>query len=265
MFNHARTLLANVKGGNSSPGPDFLAEELIPKEFRPVDLPTYLQQIRMFLFGSRPDRAMINYRCRQFLTLIHATPLDGMIRGLDPRITYDTGEDNSLFTPETFQPQINRYAGNPGDTLTLLGDPIAPDISGKLRYQYDVDILTPNTVEVKRITPQASSVITEFTMTDGLSSEILLQELGYRFKINSTNPGTSWTVEGYLRPKWDLGQLVSLLERLQEPILLQLFGLTHEEPWDTLRNLWFDHPELPYRLAGFLLAVIYRTEEVRVG
>ncbi len=265
MFNHARTLLLNIEGGTRSPGPDFLGEELITQNFRKIELPTYLDQIRQFLFGSRPDRAMYNYRAKQLLPLIHATELHEFALRLDNRITYDQAREQTLYQPATFLPQINRYSGHTPDTLTLIGQPIVPDAVGQLRFDYDVDILTPTTVEVKRLTPKTFSVIQDFSLTNKLSRPLRLEGAGYKFFLNTTSPGAQWQIGGYFRPQWDIGQLVAMLDRVGEPVMLQLFGLSNDEPWVTFRNLWYDHHSLPYRLGGLLLAMIYRTEEVRVG
>jgi hypothetical protein len=48
-------------------------------------------------------------------------------------------------------------------------------------------------------------------------------------------------------------------------VLVELFGLSRSEPWNTFRELWRRHQETPYQLGGALLALIYRTEEVRRG
>jgi hypothetical protein len=43
----------------------------------------------------------------------------------------------------------------------------------------------------------------------------------------------------------------------------QLFGNT--EPYKTFGDLWKKHVYLNYKLSGYLLAVAYRMEEVRVN
>jgi len=262
MYNHARTLLLN-EDGKKQPGQDFLGEELVPRDYRKLQLPDYIRQIRAFLFGTTPDRAMLNYRIKQFLDLIQPTELNSFVLDLDPRVTYDIADEPTLVRDVPFfVPEVRQYAGTPA-TLTILGSPAVPDATGRVIYDFDVDILLGNTIEVKRLSQPDESNIVALTLTNGLSNHINLPGTGYRFVVNDDNPGAAWKITGNLRPMWTMGQIVLLLERLGEPTVLELFGLQNVEPWNTFRNLWFDHPELPYKLGGFLLAMIYRTEEVR--
>ena len=264
MFNHARTLLMNVDGPNS-PGEDYLGEELVPRTYRKLELPTYLDHVRMLLFGSDPDRAMLNYRAKQFMTLLHTTELEQAVLDLDSRITYDAADENHLVSDDVFLPVVTQHGGSESDVMTIIGEQMTPDPVGRLRYHLVIDVLAPDTVEVKRLVPVLSSHVFDLVLTNQLSQKIDLVGTGYSFFINTDSPGAAWQVRGYMRPRWDLGQLAAMLEYAAEPTMLSLFGLTNEEPWKTFRELWFDHPELPYSLGGLLLAVIYRTEEIRTG
>lgn len=81
-----------------------------------------------------------------------------------------------------------------------------------------------------------------------------------------TAPGTlisRWTIETRANPAPALTTILPTLEILGEPAFLQLFGVSQNEPYATFKNLWFDHPLPTYRLAGLVLALIYRTEEYR--
>ena len=263
MFNHARTLLVNRRA-DQSPGPDYLAEELIPPEFTPLSLPSYLLRLREWLFGTTPDRAMLNYRTRQLLSLIHATETEQFVLDLDPRITYEIHNEEDLIKFEAFRPLVEQYSGVPA-TFSILGDYDPPDSVGQLRYDFDVDVLLGNTIEVKRLTPKSQNQILDLTLTNGLSQQFDLPGVGWKFQINTDNPGAAWRIGGYLRPKWSLGSLATAIERLGEPLFLELFGPQPTGAYRTFYNLWWSHLELPYRLAGLTLAIIYRTEEVRRG
>lgn len=72
-----------------------------------------------------------------------------------------------------------------------------------------------------------------------------------------------WTIETRANPKPALTTVLPTLEMLGEPAFLELFGVAPVEPYTTFKNLWFDHPLPTYRLAGLVLALIYRTEEYR--
>ena len=77
----------------------------------------------------------------------------------------------------------------------------------------------------------------------------------------------AWTVSVDIRPRLDLGQIAANLSQSGEPSTDRLFGLGDPygsaEPFKTFRNLWYTHKELPYRLGGLLLALIYQLERVR--
>jgi hypothetical protein len=88
---------------------------------------------------------------------------------------------------------------------------------------------------------------------------------GYKFRINSQETDLKWRVEGFLRPTSDLYSIEEGLRSVGEPYLLQLFGVSNEEPYLTFRNCWERHPEFAYRLGGLVLAMIYRTEEIMNG
>ena len=81
-----------------------------------------------------------------------------------------------------------------------------------------------------------------------------------------TAPGaliSRWTIETRANPAPALTTILPTLEILGEPAFLQLFGVAPAEPYATFKNLWSDHPLPAYRLAGLVLALIYRTEEYR--
>jgi hypothetical protein len=75
--------------------------------------------------------------------------------------------------------------------------------------------------------------------------------------------GARWLIETIAKPAPILTTALPTLEILGEPLFLELFGLSSDEPFNTFRNLWSDHPQAIYRLAGLTLAVIYRTEVIR--
>lgn len=258
MINHARTLLMNLSGA-SGYFPDYPGDELIPVDYRALELPTYLDVVRMRLFGATPDRVMLNYRTAQLLQLIAATELQSFVLALDPRLTYDA--PRNLIDTEAFSPQVNRYQGS--GQLSLLGDAIAPDASGQSSYAYQVRIAGGDVI-VERQTFPTTTTTEPVTLTNGLSQEVALPFSGYRFRVDTALPA-AWTIRGYLRPQTALTEIERGLRSVGEPYLLQLFGVTDVEPYLTFRNCWNRHPEFAYRLGGLVLALIYRIEEIRNG
>ena len=263
MLNHARTLLMNI----DCPSPQGMAypgDELIAPGYKQINLPTYIDTLRMYLYGSTPDRYMLNYRTRQLLACVHAGPLEEFALRFDPRITYDF-KDQSLVGESLFTPQVIRVSGASTDRLTVTGSPLAPDVLGKVHHAFEVDITDIDVLSVRRLYPPYSKVFLDFGLgVDGISEKIPLQGTGYSFRVNTTNVGASWRVEILNRPQWSLGHIVSVLEKVGEPVMLQLFGVRKEEPSQTFQNLWSDGKELPLRVGGLTLAVVYRSEERRL-
>lgn len=72
-----------------------------------------------------------------------------------------------------------------------------------------------------------------------------------------------WIVDLAVDPPPAITTILPALELIGEPAVLELFGVVAEEPYATFKNLWFDHPLPAYRLAGFVLAYIYRLNERR--
>jgi hypothetical protein len=110
VINHVRTLLLNRDGEGNSPGP---GEEYTPPAYREVELPPELQKVRDVLFGASPDRRMLLYRLRQFMALLHSTPLSPFVTMDDPRITYRLDAEPGL------QPSLE--VTDPGHPLYVAG------------------------------------------------------------------------------------------------------------------------------------------------
>jgi hypothetical protein len=73
-----------------------------------------------------------------------------------------------------------------------------------------------------------------------------------------------WYVVTTAPPLPAVTTLIPILEMLGEPVFLDLFGVKPDEPYETFKNLWFDHPLPTYKLSGLVLALIYRAEELRL-
>lgn len=73
-----------------------------------------------------------------------------------------------------------------------------------------------------------------------------------------------WQMQVYTRPDPAIKICLPKLATLGEPLFLELFGVRNDvQPYATFKNIWFDHPMANYRLAAFILAMIYRTHEAR--
>ena len=290
MLNHARTLLMNVSGDGYG---GWLGDEYIPPTYVPVVLPSYLEKLRVYFFGTNPDRVFLNYRVRQLLAVLHSTPLVEFVESLDSRISYDVNNQD-LFAD-------SNYGLNDTDNLFFTNRIGAPDVLGRSFHKWKIRRMSSVTIWVEKLSPNREVTIQEYVITDGLSNILSLpgSEAGFRFRDSElaisgmvlatltpaqlalltpaellvlalaappTTLVTDQRVEGYARPERDLGEIAANLKESGAPFALSLFGAGTptgaSEPFLTFRNLWNNHPELAYQLGGLLLAIVYRTEEL---
>lgn len=248
MINHFRTLLLNRSA------PSYLSrhgEEYIPEEFsRLENLPSYIQGIRTVLFGPSSDWLFENYRVRQYMSVLHSTELEEFVTALDSRITYDPW--NPEFFSGVFGPRINKHG------LRLVGSLPPPDDSGQCIFRWKITLTGPTTADVEQITPKYPVREVEYKTTP-IAPGLWMQ--------TDETPGTNWTVEYFRRPERSLGEIVAALKSGTAQYWNDLFGVgsprAETEPFKTFRNLWLNHPELPYKLGGLLLALVYATEARR--
>jgi len=261
MFNHFRTLLLNLPG-EQSPVDDLFAEELIPADYVPVDTAGYLDTVRKALFGNAPDRSMLNYRVRQYLSLIHATELSQFVTAFDHRITYDV-TSNDLVGYE-FGLTSRQIDGGPTSRMFFFGSQKIPDITGKIAYRFDVRFLSSSSLQVTRQYPNpASSIFDAGDPGEQLTPQIPLEDTGFSFSADKNNLDARFVVSGTLRPQWDMSIPETLLRSIGETVTVQLFGAGSVEPYSSLRNLWQYHKDMPYRLGAVVVALVYRMEERR--
>lgn len=270
MVNHVRTLLLGVSGSNS-PGSNFPGEEPVPADFRPSTLAAELKNVRACLFGSRPDRLYLNYRLRQFMTLLHATELDEHVRKFDSRITYKPGEAEDLFAgrfgvsvegselPIYFSGQfaVDEALGRAqGQWRVSTGFHASTNIVGPIRLIQDCTVIQ----ESDPVTVSSHEIVATNTLTDSI-------ELGRGLRCRATwsffTADTVWHITARSRPSRGLPEIVSALR--QSPLTAEpgeLFGNPLVEPYTTYWNLWSKHDFLPYHLGGLLMAYASRVDDL---
>lgn len=260
MINHGRTLLLNVAGG-TRPSPNFPGEEIIPPNFTPRRLSGGLATVQQIMFGTSPDRLMLNYRARQLLSTVHGIPeLEQFLLDLDSRITYWPTSNMSLFQ-SAFGESIMQIAGANQIEIDLVGDPLPPDSGGRLQREWRIDVLDGDTVRIKQQKPVLSTVTAEYGLTDGISNLIDLPGSGFQFRFHTPDIGTAWIIESNVRPPEDLSVIVTALENAGEPNIIEVLGTGNNEPFLTLRNLWNREERLGWRLGAFVVAYILRVNE----
>jgi hypothetical protein len=238
MINEFRTLLANLPplaaGAPTPPG-----EEYIPAAYVPRAVPGVLKGVRGILFGPTPDRAWVNWRCREVLAGVRAAGLWDHVAALDARVLHDDpGRD--LYDRAAPGTTIARVVGT--GTLMAAGDPgdvgrawflwrVAPDGAGNLEAREYVDG-TPTGVAV-------AGTATSVTVLGGL-------------QLAAASPaGTVWDVD-LVRPPPNVLPLLAAAETFAgtRPELLRV------APPKAVRA-YRDSPYPLVRLGGLAVCLVY--------
>src|ERR1700733_15786498 len=95
MINHVRTLLLNTPSAGL-PAVGYPGFEFVDPAYAPRTLPTPLQDIYRLLFGDSPDQALLNWRLREYMGILHSSEVSEYVLALDPRITYLPFNDDLL-------------------------------------------------------------------------------------------------------------------------------------------------------------------------
>jgi hypothetical protein len=300
MINHARTLLLNIFAQSTSN--QDAAYEYISPTYRPLVLPTYLKTMRRALFGSRPDQRFLNLRVRELMSYIHQTELSDYAYKLDSRVTYWPEQSNDFLA---LQPRITiRQASGALRNIAVGGEFVANNATGRASRQFvltlvpsDGDATTASAITQENgqyIQLENAGLLLQETAIDSASFNaqsvrnyptlyansdvnqvntfptIELPETAIKLRPDTltTDPATltgKWMLQLTANPAPAITTLLPTLELMGEPLFLELFGVADEEPYATFKNVWFDHPLPAYRLAGLTMALIYRTEEVRLN
>jgi hypothetical protein len=124
-----------------------------------------------------------------------------------------------------------------------------------------------NSLYVKQINALAAPLVVPLSSVNNLPTITLPETQVKVTPASLPAPGASnaarWLVDLAVDPPPAITTILPALELIGEPAALELFGVAAEEPYTTFKNLWFDHPLPAYRLAGFVLAYIYRLNERR--
>jgi hypothetical protein len=134
-------------------------------------------------------------------------------------------------------------------------------------------VVLPDTELNLRLNPSAyqteySALLTEindFIVVEAYDTASAARLSNERMALAAGQEGlvAQWLVETKVNPAPVITTVMPSMEMLGEPVYLEIFGVEDKEPYLTFKNLWFDHPLPAYRLSGMVLALIYRTEELR--
>lgn len=301
MINHARTLLLNVAPQRASA--QDAGYEYIPPNYKAVALRGALKPIYTALFGVNPDQRFLNMRALELLTYVHQTELAHYIYDLDQRVTYWPTSAASLqimpaikvtqvagaprqlsaggeFRATNAAPIARRQyfvALTTADQTATLTNALLTETSDFLSAETVNEILLQETANsendespvdafyVKQLNTLVPPLVVPVQNSNQLPA-VVLPETQVRIApstVSATTSGARWLVDLTTNPPPAITTILPTLELLGEPASLELFGVAEKEPYATFKNLWREHPLPTYRLAGFVLAYIYRLNEHR--
>ncbi len=236
-------------------------EEYIPDDFIPRALNRPLSLVHSTLFGNNPDRLFMNYRMRQIMQLMHATPLTEDIVADDARLTYLPFKSD-LFD-QAFKLTVTRLAG-PALQLHVTGEHVSNMSLGLSRQLWDVTVAEAATVVVtkRRGTPETR----EFPQ----GQPVPLIGSGLKVFLQSAPVGYQVQIESMARPELDVASVLSgTAAALGEYGLGDIFPSMPPEPVATWYRIWNEHPASAMKFTAMLLAIAYRIsqmpQEVRHG
>ena len=252
--NMGRTLLLNMSGGSASAA---FANEYVPPYYTAVDLPSGLQVVRRALFGSAADSAGMNYAVWQYMRILHSTEYADWITALDPRVTYLS--DASL-VGSAFGASISPDDG----ALQFVGEPGLGGASGRLTEAWNIQQLTSTSYRITNMRTRrsenhvvsVSNGITDFMPMTGHAD--------FKVRVQTDIATTqSWSVQYLAKPGAEMDPVNRAAQASNIGIEAYTELFPAREPYKLFKQLWEQHSLFPYRMSGYLLALIYRTEEIR--
>lgn len=254
MINQVRTLLMNR--GREGHGLTEFGEEYISPDFIPRVLNGPLKLVQRTLFGSKPDRLFLNYRMRQIMQLMHASPMRDDITQDDPRITYLPFKTD-LFE-QAFAVTISLING-PAIMVHAYGDYVSNMSAGLTKQLWDVEVTGANEVTVtKRYGRPETQVLTIIgdapvpLIGSGLTVLIHQAPIGFHIQVSAT-----------ARPAMDVSQLLNgMTSALGQTGLSDIFPVMPPEPVATWQVIYNTYPATVMRFTALLLAISYRTAQM---
>lgn len=255
--NLGRSLLLN-RSGAEQPAASFFGQEYVSPSYRQVQLPSGLLSVRRALFGGDPDLAGLNYMVWQYMRLLHSTEFESYVTDIDPRVTY---LNNKSLVDYPYGASVSENA----EALQFIGTPSLGDNSGRLNERWKVEQLGG----AYRITSYRTGFaeVQVPTIDGGVTSFMpMTGHAGFKVRVllgRATQ--SSWEVEYMAKPTSAMDPINRAVQvgKIGTEALLELFPL--RAPYDLFKQLWEQHSEFAYKMSGVLLALIYRTREIRSG
>lgn len=259
MLNHFRTLLLNQSyAGNPA--------EHIPEGFNAATLPAPFLEIYNALFPKATSRAFKQFIAHNYINVVRAAGLEADLKLLDPRISYSTDYSDYF--------KIHRYSNpvtsNTAYKIRIYGQYGGNNTSGSYYDNFLIEqvgstqkITIYSTVREVYIKgnqefslPEDAEILLDFS--DDVSVPVLIGSTGINFTIDN---GATFTENG--NKSWEflveapfIMNLTHILDNLQTAPIEAMFKTRPKIDVTNYENLWREHYNPVYRLAGLLLAYV---------
>jgi len=247
MVNDFRCLLANL-----TPTQDFdPGEVFVPPDYTPRTLDRFELTIRNVLFGTNPDRLMVNYRCFQFLRLLHASKWAEAVTAVDRRTTYDP-----WIWPGTQVNWSKEVISNSTLGILLSGIVTPNDAEGVCNDLYTVRINNLGTATILRRSVTIANI--PYTFSNGVSNPIALGNTGLNVVFNAVpSNGQSADILVPREPGWSLGQIeLEIMDKVDFGTISALVNAGTDMQSITSTNLWYRSRDTQARLCGIVMALV---------
>lgn len=275
MIDHAYNLL-RLRPPSYDPGP-FPAPRP-PAGFSPPGLGAGLEAVRARLFGADPDAGYLEARMRQYMTLLHEGAFPGHVAAYDPRVTYlpllrlPAPAAGAAATPTARDVPLRltgRVAADDDRGISIFRWKVAVALGRRGDLAWPLVLPAPfvpegteptaRTLHAERVAPAGGAAT---TAAGDASLPLGLPGSGLVAAVDADAAGgDAWDVAATARPGRPLAEVLADVESLGDGPLRELFGTRDGEPFDTHRNLFRLHDQLPERLTGVLLALARRAHE----
>lgn len=255
MPNMARTLLLNVPGSATQSAGVFA--EYVPPYYNAVPMTSGLMTVRRALFGGDPDADGRDLSVWRYMRILHSTEYSDWLTQLDPRITYN-GKESKLDVP------FGTFVSADAAAFQFVGETGLGGSDGKLRAAWRIEQVT---LAIYRITDlQTQRAVTHtVSLQDGMT-EFMTFPGRPDFKVRIQTgllTASSWAVNHLSAP----GPAMDPINRAAQASNIGVEAYNElfpsRAPFTLFKQLWEQHSLFPYKMSGYLLALIYRTEEMR--
>lgn len=273
MINHIRTLLLNRSAAQAGVESGTPGAEYIPAEFRPIDLPPAMADVRALLFprsaGSYQEHCLLAYIMR----LLHTPDMTPYTLRLDPRYTYRFDADYVLGLRDAAVSSVTTESQdcNTAVQLRQLASRKVPGVGQTLQWAITHTPEMGARIRVQYSTAATQEFPVSFSGTSSQDFTLVPDALTFRLRASGDVMRGSFTtnVECALPVELRLSTVVAGLERLDRSAAVTgwLF-----EPWSPhavtltdLQTVWRYAPERSVRLSAAFLAYAWQCERLRLG